>query len=142
MLAPGGSWPSPAPLRGTWARVPRPVPRRAARERQAESLAAVDRYVAALPDAESLRALAGARPGLQHVERRPSSAGRSCFESAREFFFAPLVELGPLAHWKRLAGRGDQMQDVFFFTKEAIDTYFKGRVFAVTIVGAAVSGRK
>ncbi len=34
------------------------------------------------------------------------------------------------------------MQDVFFFTKEAIDTYFKDRVFAVTVVGAAVSGRK
>ena len=27
------------------------------------------------------------------------------------------------------------MQDIFFFTKEAIDTYFKDRVFAVTIVG-------
>ena len=34
------------------------------------------------------------------------------------------------------------MQDVFFFTKEAIDTYFKDRVFAVTIAGAAVTGRK
>jgi hypothetical protein len=34
------------------------------------------------------------------------------------------------------------MQDVFFFTKEAIDAYFKGRVFAVSVVGAAVSGRK
>ena len=38
------------------------------------------------------------------------------FKSAREFFFAPLIELGPLSRWKQLAGRGDEMQDVFFFT--------------------------
>jgi hypothetical protein len=64
------------------------------------------------------------------------------FRSAREFFFAPLVEMGPLPRWKQLSGRGDEMQDAFFFTKEAIDTYFKGRVFAVSIAGASVSGRK
>ena len=64
------------------------------------------------------------------------------FKTAREFFFSPLVELGPLSGWKRLAGAGDDMQDAFFFTKEAIDHYFKGRPFAVTVVGAAVWGRK
>ena len=64
------------------------------------------------------------------------------FKSAREFFFAPLVELGPLSRWKRIAGRGEDMQDVFFFTKEAIDTYFRGRAFPITIVGAVARGRK
>ena len=64
------------------------------------------------------------------------------FRSAREFFFAPLVELGPLSRWKRIAGRGEDMQDVFFFTKEAIDTYFHGRAFPISIVGALVRGRK
>ena len=33
------------------------------------------------------------------------------------------------------------MQDAFFFTKEAIDTYFKGRPFAITVVGAVAWGR-
>jgi len=34
------------------------------------------------------------------------------------------------------------MQDIFFFVKQAIDTYFDGRVFSVTIAGACVKGRK
>ena len=34
------------------------------------------------------------------------------------------------------------MQDAFFFTKEAIDHYFQGRPFAVTVVGAVAWGSK
>ena len=34
------------------------------------------------------------------------------------------------------------MQDIFFFVKQAIDTYFEGRVFSVTIAGGCVRGRK
>jgi hypothetical protein len=63
-------------------------------------------------------------------------------EGSREFLFAPLVELGPLSNWKRIAGGGDDMQDAFFFTKEAIDHYFKGRPFALTVVGAVAWGSK
>ena len=91
----------------------------------------------------------GERGGALAASGRASSTSASTverweilFKSAREFFFAPLVELGPLSHWKRLAGGGDDMQDVFFFTKEAIDTYFKGRPFAVTVVGAVAWGQK
>ena len=62
------------------------------------------------------------------------------FKSSREFLFSPLVELGPLSQWKRLAGGGDDMQDAFFFTKEAIDIYYKGRPFAITVVGAVAWG--
>ena len=36
------------------------------------------------------------------------------FKSSREFFFAPLIEYGPLADWKAIAGKGKQMQDVFW----------------------------
>ena len=140
LLVPGGQLALSAPLRGTWSEfldLFRDVLRENGR---LESLGAVDRYVAALPDGENLaRWLAEA--GLKQIEVTAARC-EILFRSAREFFFAPLIELGPLAKWKRLSGRGDQMQDVFFFTKEAIDTYFKDRVFAVTIVGAAVTGRK
>lgn len=34
------------------------------------------------------------------------------------------------------------MQDVYFFTKEAIDNYFKGRVFAVSVVAGAAIARR
>ena len=140
LLAPGGQLALSAPLRGTWSEF-LDLFRDVLRENgKLESLGAVDRYVAALPDGETLaRWLAEA--GLKKIEVT-TARWEILFRSAREFFFAPLIELGPLAQWKRLSGRGDQMQDVFFFTKEAIDTYFKDRVFAVTIVGAAVSGRK
>ena len=140
LLVPGGQLALSAPLRGTWSEF-LDLFRDVLRENgKLESLGAVDRYVAALPDGETL-ARWMAEAGLRQIE---VTTGRweILFRSAREFFFAPLIELGPLAEWKRLSGRGDQMQDVFFFTKEAIDTYFKDRVFAVTIVGAAVTGRK
>ena len=140
LLAPGGQLALSAPLRGTWSEF-LDLFRDVLRENgKLENLGAVDRYVAALPDGEGLaRWLAEA--GLKQIDVT-TARWEILFRSAREFFFAPLIELGPLAQWKRLSGRGDQMQDVFFFTKEAIDTYFKDRVFAVTIVGAAVTGRK
>jgi len=140
LLVPGGQLALSAPLRGTWSEF-LDLFRDVLRENgKLESLGAVDRYVAALPDGEGVaRWLAEA--GLKQIEIT-TARWEILFRSAREFFFAPLIELGPLPQWKRLSGRGDQMQDVFFFTKEAIDTYFKDRVFAVTIVGAAVTGRK
>jgi hypothetical protein len=64
------------------------------------------------------------------------------FRSSREFFFAPVIEFGPLAEWKRVAGRGQEMQDVFWYIKEAIDAYFEGRAFEVTVKAACLSGRK
>jgi ubiquinone/menaquinone biosynthesis C-methylase UbiE len=64
------------------------------------------------------------------------------FKSSREFFFAPLIEYGPLAEWKAIAGKGQQMQDVFWHLKAAIDTYFAGRPFAVTVEAGCVRGRK
>jgi SAM-dependent methyltransferase len=140
LLAPGGQLALSAPLRGTWAEFLDLFRDVLHENGKRERVAAVDRYVAALPDADqAARWLA--RAGLTNIQVT-TARWEILFRSAREFFFAPLIELGPLADWKRLSGRGDEMQDVFFFTKEAIDTYFKDRVFAVTIAGAAVSGRK
>ena len=62
------------------------------------------------------------------------------FRSSREFFFAPVIEYGPLPAWKRVAGRGQQMQDVFWYIKEAIDAYFGGRAFEVTVVAGCLIG--
>jgi SAM-dependent methyltransferase len=140
VLAPGGHAVITAPLRGTWTEF-LDLFREVLRENdKRDSLTALDRYVDALPDGA---AVAGAleAAGLGDV-RIDVERWEMLFKSAREFFFAPLVELGPLPRWKQLSGRGDEMQDIFFFTKESIDTYFKGRVFAVGVVGAAASGRK
>ena len=78
-----------------------------------------------------------------HDVRMETARFELLFKSAREFFFAPLVELGPLSRWKRIAGgRGDEMQDVFFFVKEAIDAYFTGAAFPVTMVVGCLAGTR
>jgi ubiquinone/menaquinone biosynthesis C-methylase UbiE len=64
------------------------------------------------------------------------------FRSSREFFFAPVIEYGPLADWKGLAGNGQELQDVFWYIKEAIDAYFGGRAFEVTVTAGCIVGSK
>jgi ubiquinone/menaquinone biosynthesis C-methylase UbiE len=64
------------------------------------------------------------------------------FKSSREFFFAPVIEYGPLNEWKEIAGGGQEMQDVFWYIKEAIDAYFDGRPFHVSVKAGCVIGHK
>jgi ubiquinone/menaquinone biosynthesis C-methylase UbiE len=64
------------------------------------------------------------------------------FKSSREFFFAPVIEYGPLSEWKEIAGNGQEMQDVFWYIKEAIDAYFEGRPFTVTVKAGCIIGKK
>ncbi len=64
------------------------------------------------------------------------------FRSSREFFFAPVIEYGPLSTWKAIAGDGQEMQDVFWYIKEAIDAYFGGRAFEVTVKAGCLMGTK
>jgi SAM-dependent methyltransferase len=140
VLAPRGQLVLSAPLRGTWGEffdLFRDVLREGGKD---ANLAALERHIAALPDGAGVAGWLGSA-GLLKIEVAVER-WEILFKSAREFFFAPLIELGPLGRWKELSGRGDEMQDVFFFTKEAIDLYFKGRAFAVTVVGAVVKGWK
>jgi ubiquinone/menaquinone biosynthesis C-methylase UbiE len=91
-------------------------------------------------------------PTIDHVERCMKSANLEgameveeftlLFKSSREFFFAPVIEYGPLAEWKEIAGSGQEMQDVFWYIKEAIDAYFDGRPFQVTVKAGCLIGRK
>ncbi len=140
MLKPGGELVLTVPLRGTWGElldVYRDVLRD---DRRTEAVAALDAYVAGFPDGDTCaRWLEQA--GFANVEIAVDR-WEILFQSAREFFFAPLINLGPLSRWKQIAGRGDEMQDIFFFVKQAIDTYFEGRAFSVTIIGACVKGWK
>ena len=91
-------------------------------------------------------------PTVEHVERsmRAAQLGGGLeieeftllFKSSREFFFAPVIEYGPLAEWKEIAGSGQEMQDVFWYIKEAIDAYFDGRPFHVTVKAGCIVGKK
>lgn len=64
------------------------------------------------------------------------------FKSAREFFFDPVVEYGPLKEWKEIIPDADEMKDIFVDIKDSIDTLFSGLVFSVTIKAACFTGDK
>ncbi|MGE5185639.1 MAG: class I SAM-dependent methyltransferase [Acidobacteriota bacterium] len=91
-------------------------------------------------------------PSIDRVERCMETAALDgaieaeeftlLFKSSREFFFAPVIEYGPLSEWKDIAGSGQEMQDVFWYIKEAIDAYFDGRPFQVTVKAGCIVGRK
>jgi ubiquinone/menaquinone biosynthesis C-methylase UbiE len=140
VVVPGGRVALTAPLRGTWSEFLDIFRDVLLENGPAEGAAALERYVAATPDGAAVAGWLEAA-GLVDVQITVER-WEILFRSAREFFFAPLIELGPLSRWKRIAGRGEDMQDAFFFTKEAIDTYFAGSVFPATIVGAVVTGKK
>jgi ubiquinone/menaquinone biosynthesis C-methylase UbiE len=99
----------------------------------------LDRYIARYPTVDQCEKWmrdAGLVPGIDIEEFS------LLFKSSREFFFAPVIEFGPLAEWKRIAGDGQEMQDVFWYIKEAIDAYFGGRAFSVTIKAGCLIGKK
>ena len=105
-----------------------------------EALERLERAHRALSDGRSRRALhevsANLCGGLEIEEFT------LLFKSSREFFFAPVIEYGPLAEWKEIAGGGQEMQDVFWYIKEAIDAYFDGRPFQVTVKAGCLIGTK
>jgi ubiquinone/menaquinone biosynthesis C-methylase UbiE len=104
-----------------------------------DALDRLDVHLARYPtfeQAEACLAAAGLTGGIELEEFS------LLFRSAREFFFAPVIEYGPLADWKLVAGGGQEMQDVFWYIKEAIDAYFGARPFHLTVKAGLVIGRK
>jgi ubiquinone/menaquinone biosynthesis C-methylase UbiE len=104
-----------------------------------DAIERLDRYIESYPGVEQCETWmrdAGLVPGIDVEEFT------LLFKSSREFFFAPVIEFGPLADWKRIAGDGQEMQDVFWYIKEAIDAYFDGRPFQVTVKAGCIIGTK
>jgi ubiquinone/menaquinone biosynthesis C-methylase UbiE len=62
------------------------------------------------------------------------------FRSPVEFFFAPVIEYGPLRRWKSIAGGGDEQQEIFRRIEEAIELYFDSRPFELTVVAGCLIG--
>jgi ubiquinone/menaquinone biosynthesis C-methylase UbiE len=94
--------------------------------------------------ADAVAAYRGSYPDSEGLARQMEALGAGevtvttthwelVFRTGREFFYAPVIELGPLPKWKAMAGKGSEMQDTFLAVKEAIDTYFAGSAFGVSI---------
>jgi hypothetical protein len=104
-----------------------------------EALERLEQHIARYPtmdDIERCMAEANLAGDVEHEEFS------LLFKSSREFFFAPVIEYGPLADWKAIAGDGQDMQDMFWYIKEAIDAYFDGRPFQVTVKAGCLIGKK
>jgi len=140
VLKPGGSLRLATPLHGTWREfldVYSDVLVRLRKDTMVEALAA---YRQSFPDPEALaRELEAAGMGHVSVE---TTHWDLVFRTGREFFYAPVIELGPLSRWKAIAGKGAEMNDVFLAVKQAIDTYFAGMAFSVGIYIGMFSGVK
>ncbi|MEO8211654.1 MAG: class I SAM-dependent methyltransferase [Myxococcales bacterium] len=140
-VKPGGRLVITVPLRGSWTEFLDLYADVLTDQGKREGLAALNAYRSGLPDAE-MAVTWLERAGFTNVAVEVDR-WELLFKSAREFFYAPIIELGPLAAWKQIAGgRGDEMQDVFFFVKEAIDTYFADTVFSVSVVIGCLRGTK
>jgi ubiquinone/menaquinone biosynthesis C-methylase UbiE len=100
----------------------------------------LEHHIALTPDPEQAVAWFEAS-GLTQVEVEVEQFSL-LFASSREFFFAPVVEFGPLSTWKEIAGKGQEMQEIFWHIKEAIDAYFGGRAFELTVKSGCVRGTK
>jgi SAM-dependent methyltransferase len=137
---PGGQVRLAALLRGTWQEfldVYRDVLVRLHRD---DALASLRGYAGSFPEADGVvRLMEGSGVAAVTVERE---RWELLFRSAREFFYAPVVEQGPLPRWKRVAGKGLQVQDTFLAVKQAIETYYAGRPFAVGVSAGLFCGTR
>ncbi len=93
---------------------------------------------------EALAAYKGTFPEPEELAGQLEAAGAASvavetvrwelvFRTGREFFYAPVIELGPLARWKAIVGKGPAVQDTFLAVKGAIDAYFAGMAFGVSV---------
>ncbi|MBN2723684.1 MAG: methyltransferase domain-containing protein [Deltaproteobacteria bacterium] len=64
------------------------------------------------------------------------------FKSAKEFFFDPVIEYGPLKEWKSIVPDVEEMKEIFVDIKDSIDTLFSGLIFSVTVRAGCFIGTK
>jgi ubiquinone/menaquinone biosynthesis C-methylase UbiE len=137
---PGGQVLATLVLRGTWTEFYDIYREVLIKHDKHETLAKLEQLVEAHPEPETaIRWMEGA--GLSNVQLDVEHF-TLLFRSSREFFFAPVIEYGPLSRWKEIAGKGQEMQDIFWFIKEAIDAYFGDRAFMVSVVAGCLRGQK
>lgn len=128
------------PLAGTWGEFHDIYREVLVKHDKHDMLERLDRHIASFPEVEEVeRWFAAAGMAEPHVDVEEFSL---LFRSSREFFFAPVVEYGPLPKWKEIAGKGQELQDVFWYIKQAIDAYFGGRAFQITVKAGCIRGIK
>ncbi len=137
---PGGQMIVSALLRGSWEEPLDLFRETLLRMGRTDPLGSLESYVAGQPTPQAIVKsfeAAGASDITQDLLR-----WELLFRSGREFFYAPVVEHTELPHWKTLLGKGAEAHEVFLAVKDAIDAYFAGRSFVVTLFGGCFCARK
>jgi len=137
---PGGQVVATMALAGTWGEFYDIYREVLVKHDKHEMLERLEKHLAAFPDADALEEWMVAA-GLTQT-RVDVEEFSLLFRSSREFFFAPVIEYGPLRKWKDVAGKGQELQDVFWYIKQAIDAYFGSRAFQITIKAGCLRGVK
>ena len=135
----GGEVRCTLPLAGTWQEFHDIFREVLVKHDRHDALERLDRHLASYPTVDDCCAQlvgAGLDPTVEVEEFT------LLFKSSREFFFAPVIEYGPLAAWKEIAGTGQELQDAFWYIKEAIDAYFGERAFQITVKAGCLIGTK
>jgi ubiquinone/menaquinone biosynthesis C-methylase UbiE len=137
---PGGKVLCTVPLAGTWAEFFDIYREVLVKHDKNETLLRLDRYLDGFSKPDEIEDWF-AEAGLGEIACEVEEF-TLLFRSSREFFFAPVIEYGPLATWKEIAGRGQELQDIFWHIKQAIDAYFGDRAFEVTVKAGCFRGTK
>ena len=136
----GGHVMATLPLQGSWAEFYDIYREVLTKHDKHETLRRLEAHIARMPDPDEVVRWIE-RAGLSDIGIEVEQF-TLLFKSSREFFFAPVIEYGPLQQWKEVAGRGQEMQDIFWFIKEAIDAYFGKRAFTVTVLACCLRATK
>lgn len=137
---PGGQVLVTLPLRGSWNEFFDIYREVLIKQDRNDLLEKIEEYMESFPEPETAAGWMK-KAGLRDVKVE-SEKFSLLFKSAREFFFAPIIEYGPLKTWKSLVGKGQQMQDIFWYIKEAIDAYFSSTAFSVSVIAGCIHGLK
>jgi len=129
------------PLRGTWMEIFDIFREVLTKIDEYDILGRVDTYEKEnFPEADEVKVWAE-NAGLQNITIE-TERFELLFKSAREFFYSPVVEFGPLDDWKKFIPDRVLLKKVFKDIENSIDTLFKGMVFPVTVEAACISGFK
>jgi SAM-dependent methyltransferase len=108
---PGGELRLATPLAGTWRELLDVFSDVLIRLRKPNLADALVVYRKTFPEPEAMaRQLEAA--GLDRVSVE-TNHWDLVFRSGREFFYAPVIEQGPLSRWKAIVGKGPEVQDTF-----------------------------
>ena len=131
VTAPGGRVLVTLPLAGTFAEFHDIYREVLTKGDSHEVLERLEAHISGTPDSDQVLDWFQAA-GLEQIEPEVDTF-TLLFKTSREFFFAPVIEYIPLSKWKAVAGKGQEMQEIFWHIKESIDAYFSNRAFEVTV---------